>query len=203
MVLPGENPDDFDSFRAGLLSSLGPQGALEEALAEKIVADAWRLRRVPIIEATLYRRGHRELLVRQAGESVRRYESTEKDRVLASLEKKKVAAGDRQAHQDAEHRLAQARTELDDPAFNVTRVLEMFPEQFANLSRYEISLSRSMLRMLHELERLQARRAGEHVPAPTVVDVDVMLGEPPPADIAPHVDIEGTGPRGETNGTQQ
>ncbi len=83
-----------------------------------------------------------------------------------------------------------ARAELDDPVFNVTRVFEKFPEQFKNLERYEAALPRSMLRMLHELERLQARRAGQHVPAPAVVDVDVSLSESPP-------------PSSETNGDQQ
>src|ERR1039458_4008529 len=68
VVLPGENPDDFDSFRAGLLTSLDPQGELEGALAERIVVDFWRLRRVSIFEATLHRRGCKELLVRQAAE---------------------------------------------------------------------------------------------------------------------------------------
>lgn len=197
VVLPGENADEFESFRTDLLASLDPQGALESALAEKIVAIIWRLRRVPILEAALYRRGCQESVVRQAAESVRRYESTERGRVLASLEKKKVAARDRQAHGDAEQRLAQARAELDDPSFDVTRVLEMFPEAFSNLWRHEAELSRSWLRLLHELERLQARRAGEHVPAPVVVDVDVSVPEPPP------VDIGGIGPSGATDGNQQ
>ena len=48
------------------------------------------------------------------------------------------------------------------------------------------ALSRSMLRTLHELQRLQAARTGKHVPAPAVVDVDVSLPE------SPTLDIEGT-----------
>ena len=196
VVLPNENPDDFESFRADILTSLDPQGELEGALAEKIVVDLWRLRRVPIFEATLHRRGWKELLVKQAAETVSKYESTE-NFISETWNKKVVAPRDEQAHKDAGQRLARERAELDDPAFHATRVLEMFPEQFSNLSRYEIALSRSMLRMLHELERLQARRAGEHVPAPAVVDVDVMLVEPSGADIV------GTGPSGETNGNHQ
>ena len=74
---------------------------------------------------------------------------------------------------------------------------EMFAEPLKNLERHEAALSRSMLRTLHELERLQARRAGEHVPAPAVVDVDVSLSEPPRADIGQ------TDPRAETDGNQQ
>ena len=45
VVLPSENLDEFNSYRADLLNSLNPQGGLESALAEKIVADGWRLRR--------------------------------------------------------------------------------------------------------------------------------------------------------------
>src|ERR1019366_2521669 len=89
-VLPGENPDDFDSFRAGLLISLDPQGELEGALAERIAADLWRLRKVPIFEATLHRRSCKELLVKQAAESVRQYESTENN-ILEIWERKVVA----------------------------------------------------------------------------------------------------------------
>jgi hypothetical protein len=177
VVLPGENAEDFDTFRSELLTCLDPQTALESSLAEKIVADAWRLRRAVTFEAALYKRGCMELLVRQAAELVARYESTEKDRVLASLERKKVAARDRQAHENAVKRLAYARAELDDPSFNITRVLKMSPETFKNLDRHEAALSRSMLRTLHELERWQAKRAGELVPVPSLVDVDLTVSE--------------------------
>ncbi len=194
LVLPNENPDVFDRFRADLLITLDPQGGLEGMLAEKIIADGWRFRRVVTFETALYQHGCKELLVKQAEESVRRYESTERDRVLASLEKKKVAACDRQAHQVAEQRLEGERARLNDPSFNVVRVLETSPEPFLNLWRHEAQLSRSLLRNMHELERLQARRAGEHVPTPEIVDVDVSVSEPAA------VDVIMTGPNGETNG---
>jgi hypothetical protein len=182
VVLPGENAEDFDTFRSDLVTSLNPQSVLESLLAEKIVADGWRLRRVAIFEATLYKHGCKELLIRQAAEAVRQYESTAKDRALASLEHKKVAARDRQAHADAEQRLAHAQAEVDDPAFAVTRVLQISPGPFLNLWRHETALSRSMLRTLHELERLQAKRAGQHVAIPAVVDVDLSMSEPSETD---------------------
>jgi hypothetical protein len=194
--LPGEKPDEFDSFRTGVLASLDPQGDLEGALAEKIVADLWRLRRVPIFEATLYKRGCSELLVSQAAQSVSQYESTDADKMLALLRKKEVADRDRQAHADAEQRLERAQAQLDDPSINITRVLETSPGPFLNLWRHEAAISRSLLKMLHELERLQAKRAGQHVPVPTVVDVNVSIPEPARADIG------GTGSGG-TGGNQQ
>ena len=43
------------------------------------------------------------------------------------------------------------------------------------VGRYEGRLERSLFRCLHELERLQARRAGEDVPVPAVVDIDLRV----------------------------
>jgi hypothetical protein len=177
VILPNENRCDFEAFRGDLLTSLDPRGELENFLAEKIATDAWRLRRVATFEAALYKRGCKKLLVKQAAELVRQYESTEQERVLASLEKKKVTARDRQAHEDAQQKLTRERAQLADPAFGVVLVLKTFPEPFLNLWRHEAALSRSLLRNLHELERLQAKRAGELVPLPVAMDVDVSLTE--------------------------
>ena len=46
-------------------------------------------------------------------------------------------------------------------------------DSFSKLSRYETALERSLYRALHELQRLQAARAGQLVPLPVAVDVDV------------------------------
>jgi len=95
--LPNENPDDFESFRTGLLNDLAPEGEVEGVLAQKIVADAWHLRRVPIFEATLYRRGSADLLASQARKAiaVRQHASTEKDWVLAARRRKTPSIGAR------------------------------------------------------------------------------------------------------------
>lgn len=45
------------------------------------------------------------------------------------------------------------------------------------ISRYETTLERSLYKTLHELQRLQAKRAGEPLPPPAVLDVDVSLSD--------------------------
>ena len=45
----------------------------------------------------------------------------------------------------------------------------------AKLSRYETPLKRAFYRALHELQRLQAARAGQAVPPPVALDVDVTV----------------------------
>jgi hypothetical protein len=102
-------------------------------LAERVAADLWRLRRVPVLEAALYRRG--EQFEKEAG------------------------------------------SEEADPSVIATQSLGRYSEIFANLWRHEAALSRSWSRNLHELQRLQAIRAGERVPAPAVLDVDVNMRE--------------------------
>ena len=47
------------------------------------------------------------------------------------------------------------------------------------LSRYETHLSRQLFQALHELERLQAARAGADVPPPAVLDLNVNGPTPP------------------------
>ena len=71
--------------------------------------------------------------------------------------------------------VTEAGLEEADPPVIATRSLGMYADTFANLWRHEAALSRSWSRALHELQRLQAIRAGERVPAPAVVDVDVSI----------------------------
>jgi hypothetical protein len=47
--------------------------------------------------------------------------------------------------------------------------------RLSNLERYETTLFRSSTKVLHELQRLQAMRAGERVPAPAALDVDITI----------------------------
>jgi len=48
-------------------------------------------------------------------------------------------------------------------------------EKMSVLSRYEVTLERSLYKALHELQRLQATRDGQAVPLPQAVDVDVSV----------------------------
>jgi hypothetical protein len=49
--------------------------------------------------------------------------------------------------------------------------------QLERLRRYEVTFERSLFSSIHELERLQRRRHGEHTPAPAVIDVNVNKAE--------------------------
>ena len=49
------------------------------------------------------------------------------------------------------------------------------PNAFSKLSRYETTIERGLYKALNELQRLQAVREGDDVPAPVAVDVDLTV----------------------------
>jgi hypothetical protein len=182
VILPNENSDEFESFRSELLTSLAPDGALETFYAEKIVTDIWRVRRVPVLEAALYCRGLKESTVERERSTCSRYVKTDLQRLLELPETEKVAECDREAHAQAKERLNHALSGFYELPFELTRVLEKFARQFMNLLRHENALSHSITKNLHELQRLQAARRGQHVAAPSVVDVNINLADRLPVD---------------------
>jgi hypothetical protein len=44
-VVPGEDPEEFESYRQWMLAELAPAGPVEAVLAERVVGLSWRLRR--------------------------------------------------------------------------------------------------------------------------------------------------------------
>ena len=46
-------------------------------------------------------------------------------------------------------------------------------DSYGKFTRYETSLERGIYKALHELQRIQAARAGEKPPAPIAIDVDI------------------------------
>jgi hypothetical protein len=48
-------------------------------------------------------------------------------------------------------------------------------DRFSRVLRYEQTFERSLYKALHELQRLQAARAGEDVPLPAVGELDVSV----------------------------
>jgi hypothetical protein len=85
----------------------------------------------------------------------------------------RVVVGAAEETSQAQAKLERATVELE--RLKRKRIL---PEAgtIEKIMRYEGYLERGLYRALHELWRLQASRAGGHVPAPAVLDVDVAVG---------------------------
>lgn len=129
VVIFDEDAAEYESFRAGFVERLAPAGAVEEFLVDRVVACAWRLRRVVRVEREVF----------EDYESLRN-----RGHVLQP--------------QSVAHAVMADAGGLG---------------AFAQLARHEAAIERSMLRALHEFQRLQAARTGAEVPVPVAVDVDV------------------------------
>ena len=81
------------------------------------------------------------------------------------------------AAESAYHHATWRRRADDFPTGPLGTTSEFRPvhfEQIARLlSRYDTSLTNQFMKLLHELERLQRIRAGEHMKPPTVAQIDV------------------------------
>ena len=54
VLIPGEDPSEFDVFRQDLLADLSPVGHMEFMLADRIIGSFWKLRRSGRMENELY-----------------------------------------------------------------------------------------------------------------------------------------------------
>ena len=84
---------------------------------------------------------------------------------------------DPEAHEQAIEEVSTACAQRDCEATIPAAAFQRDSSQFSNLVRYETSIERSLYKALHELQRLQAARAGRKVIPPVAVDVNVDSGE--------------------------
>jgi len=127
VLLPDENGARLIALREHFLAEQAPVGDLT-LLVDRMVACAWRLRRLHAVEAGVFEHERRD------------FEGADEGLGRAFL-KASSGGGD----------------------------------TFSKLTRYEATLERAFYRALHELQRLQAARAGQAVPPPVAVDVDVTV----------------------------
>lgn len=170
-VTYGENQQVFEAFRDEMFETLAPLGAMELLLADRIVDCAWRMRRT----LRLQRKVISERLEREAESALHswlerrfwdRLRELGGEDVVAEDEQKKVwseIVGE--AEEMGVGEIANPPSEVDAFCW-CSRKMELF-------SRYETTFERKMLKSLHELQRLQARRNREPVLAPMAFDVEV------------------------------
>ena len=210
-LMPGESAEELDALRKAMMAQLEPQGAIEEALAERVVSNLWRLRRLLRIESVVLTLDVLWEMKRDAGT---RGKGTGADHdwlkpflpaLRAERAEGKMTVADFTVLNVANELLGQAEQEdgEGEPISEIeTRMQEIQdglsiddkylgkaynadargPNVITKLMRYETTLERGMYRALHELERLQRARGGEHVSPPALLDVSIDTSKPSRSD---------------------
>ncbi len=170
-LLLDEDPAEFDHFRQSLHDALHPACPLEAALVERIVLAAWRLRRASRFEAGLLDSRACRLVAhraRQAADDLERLCDPDPD-----WPSDNACPLDERAVYMARQPELDASEALTSPTMTFAVSFADRAPQLALLIRYESSLDRSLFRAMHELQRLQAARAGRPVPPPAVLEVNL------------------------------
>ena len=178
VLLADEDGDALSELEERVWEALDPHGELESLLVDRIVSSVWRLRRLNRIEVGVFAWHQGWILVERARREVQRYERT----ALAELAEKmdRPTITNEEAHRAA---LASVRELVAHQEEDVATLGLVFvrdaegPDALSKMSRYETTIERGLYRALHELQRLQASRAGQAVAPPLALDVDICPAE--------------------------
>ena len=142
-VVPGlEDPAHWQRHLDGMLESLQPEGYHEQVLAERIALILWKTRRCLVYELALI--AHSQ-------------ETAEENLQVAE------AYGRRTLAQDLSRGTLPAVPEAAILNARARMLLPRDPE-LSRILKYEATLHRQYIQLLHELEAMQARRHGERTP---------------------------------------
>jgi len=153
-VVPGvESPEDWEGHRDAVLDDLVPAGYLEKELAGRIAFILWRLRRV---------------LRYETGVLTNQVETIEEDAAAADALSISMSSlfGDSSpetASSSTSTRMGRERSFLGGDAAE-------------RVQKHETHLERSLLRNLHEFQRLQSSRLAGGGTPPPVLDVNISSG---------------------------
>ena len=190
VVLPEEEPEEFERLRQGVIADLAPAGTLQQALAQRVAQLLWRLDRVARLEAELFAHGQLALQHKSL--------NREDNRALVShtfaqhLGEEEMKAMEprrrRRLHIDASMR-------AEAPSGQVLAERQESARAYDQLARHEATLQRALDRTLAEFRRLREAANAEAVPEAAPADPDPAPVASADPDPAPASDTRPAGPQ--------
>ncbi len=155
VIEPLENPEEYQTFEAAILSEYLPQTPVEQELVRRLASLFWRLRRATSIETGL---------LRMQGEMLLAFRSS---RRRAGASEGGSADGSWEVHQERRQELMVADVNAGnggsptnpsrDIALSYLRLANLDNELIDRLSRYEGSIWRQAVQTLFTLQALKRR----------------------------------------------
>lgn len=174
-LLPDEDPELFADLQHGIEADLAPVGEIEWMLVGQITMAIWRLARAQRVEASVF--AHR-MADQQAQLATRDASSCERNVMGEIFAQDGVEITDPERRESSLERARAASAERNDEVLGAAFIEDArSSDALSKLSRYETAHRRSLSRTLHELQRLQAARAGQAVSPPAVLDVNISTNQ--------------------------
>jgi hypothetical protein len=185
ILLPNEDPDVLTELSEGLRVELQPIGEMEEILVERIISAIWRLRRLGRVEAGIFAWEMSQAQIERAAQEVKAYERSDVRGMSFNadfFELLNKLIIDKESHKQAKAKLKAliSEQETEIPTIGQAFIRDAAKaDALSKLSRYETTIERGLYlyKALHELQRLQAARAGKDAPLPVAVDIDISGDE--------------------------
>jgi hypothetical protein len=202
VVIPGENPEEFEALLRGFEEHYRPVGALEHSLVERITRCTWQLQRANVVETTIMRREHWELESERAQAEIERARRS-MNLIASAFDDVQDGEDDEEDESDQDHNLPAEKAEAlwrdyekEERALNqareayeraeeelkslfcgVDKVFWRSQQRLERLSRYETTIERQLRNARQDLERTQAARKAEADESATVIDVTDLNDE--------------------------
>ena len=175
VVLPEEEPEDFERLRQGVIADLAPAGALQEALAQRIAVLLWRLDRVARLEAELFIHG--EFALDRAS-----LDSAGWSAAAARLAAEQMGPEAVEAHEERQKRKIhlEACMYAEAPSARVLVERKESARAYDQLARHEATLQRALDRTLAAFHRLR-EAAAEAASADAVPEAAPADPDPAPS----------------------
>jgi len=162
-LLPGEERNEFQRLQESLMVKHKPEEEYEIMLVERYALTIWRLRRIPILMAALMEYQRLKNEAQDWYEESRRYVSNTFEEITKGFG---ARVSDQEAHDYAIQEYESCLQKTRDGIAGIGRQINLMLNEggYDKLQRYEGWLERCMIKLRHELERVQTRRdkGGEH-----------------------------------------
>ena len=174
-LLPDEDPEAFADLQRGIEADLDPAGEIECRLVDRVTMAIWRLARAQRVEASVFAHRMADQRAHLAASDARSCESYVLTEVLAKPNREIT---DPERRESSLERAQAAGAERDGEVLGGAFIAAAESSNaLSKLSRYEPAHERSLSRALHELQRLQAARAGQAVSLPAVLDIAISTDQ--------------------------
>jgi len=161
VVIPGEDPKEFNDLFESLYEHYQPIGPVEELHFERIVVETWRLKRARLTETAIMHREHFMTDLRWANREMEwNSRGNDLDAFIAGRRSQQKSEDPEraQAYEEAEKVREAVSEKLNRPLINFAFLFQRSVEHLERLTRYETAITRRLRNAIRDLEVAQTRR---------------------------------------------
>lgn len=185
LVLPDEDPQQFQALSSNLQEYFQPVGIAEKELVNRIAILFWRLQRTCRIEASILTKNYFRETAQRADD---RAETFVEDSEPTRDEELSQRRGTSETEIN-EHGYTKAIQEAEEAEQQMDKEITIIGDAYlwdatgkdalTKLSRYETTFQRNLSRTFHDLQRLQAARRNKTGVPPDVEEIDITVSKRP------------------------